>query len=254
MAHPFQLKELGHLLTDGPDHSANEEPEGVIRSLVCVTYYQVRDLSLRKLATVHKQKAGCVNRSISLYQLPLILGNDNLPDAPGHFPFHQAGVPVLFLTARAEEADRITGLESGGDDYLGKPFSLRELLLRVAAILKRYRWYEGPDSTGTLLRFGGNEVDFRTYVGTAWDGRRHELTHKEAMILKLLTECEGEVVSRERVLDVVWGYEVYPSTRTIDNFILRLRKRFERDSDAPLHFHTVRGVGYRFTKDPGFTP
>jgi len=164
------------------------------------------------------------------------------------------GVPVLFLTARAEEADRIAGLESGGDDYLAKPFSLRELLLRVAAILKRYRWYEGPGAAGTRLRFGGNEVDFRTYVGTAWDGRRHELTHKEAMILKLLAECEGEVVSRERVLDVVWGYEVYPSTRTIDNFILRLRKRFERDSEAPLHFHTVRGVGYRFTSDPGFTP
>ncbi|MCB9825336.1 MAG: response regulator transcription factor [Planctomycetota bacterium] len=189
----------------------------------------------------------------------LVLLDVMLPRLDGYTVCRKAreegiGVPVLFLTARAEEADRITGLESGGDDYLGKPFSLRELLLRVAAILKRYRWYEGPDSTGTLLRFGGNEVDFRTYVGTAWDGRRHELTHKEAMILKLLTECEGEVVSRERVLDVVWGYEVYPSTRTIDNFILRLRKRFERDSDAPLHFHTVRGVGYRFTKDPGFTP
>ncbi|MCA9729776.1 MAG: winged helix-turn-helix domain-containing protein, partial [Candidatus Eisenbacteria bacterium] len=77
---------------------------------------------------------------------------------------------------------------------------------------------------------------------------RHELTHKEAMILKLLTECEGEVVSRERVLDVVWGYEVYPSTRTIDNFIVRLRQRFEPNPDTPVYLHTVRGVGYRFTR------
>ncbi len=164
------------------------------------------------------------------------------------------GVPVLFLTARAEEADRIEGLECGADDYLGKPFSLRELLLRVAAILKRYRWYEDPSGPPSLLRFGGAEVDFRTYVATARDGRRHELTHKEAMILKLLAECEGEVVSRDRILTVVWGYEVYPSTRTIDNFILRLRKRFERDPEDPRHFHTIRGIGYRFTKEPGFQP
>jgi two-component system alkaline phosphatase synthesis response regulator PhoP len=163
-------------------------------------------------------------------------------------------VPVLFLTARSEEADRVQGLESGGDDYLGKPFSLRELLLRIAAILKRYRWYEAEGGASHTLRFAGGEVDFRTYVGVAWDGTHHELTHKEAMILKLLAECEGEVVARERVLDVVWGYEVFPSTRTIDNFILRLRKRFERDPEDPQHFHTVRGVGYRFTREPGFTP
>ena len=163
-------------------------------------------------------------------------------------------VPVLFLTARSDEEDRVQGLESGGDDYLAKPFSLRELLLRIAAILKRYRWYVSDGAAPHTVRFGGSEVDFRTYVGVAWDGTRHELTHKEAMILRLLAECEGEVVARERILDVVWGYEVFPSTRTIDNFILRLRKRFERDPESPQHFHTVRGVGYRFTRDAGFTP
>ena len=158
-------------------------------------------------------------------------------------------VPVLFLTARADAEDRVAGLESGGDDYLGKPFALRELLLRIAAILKRYRWYEGDDTQ--RLRFGGNHVDFRTYRASAWDGRTHELTHKEAMILKLLAARAGEVVAREAILDQVWGYEVFPSTRTIDNFILRLRKRFEREADAPRHFHTIRGVGYRFTTEAG---
>jgi two-component system alkaline phosphatase synthesis response regulator PhoP len=156
-------------------------------------------------------------------------------------------VPVLFLTVKGDAADRIRGFEAGGDDYLAKPFHLKELLLRVAAILKRTRWYE---ESGAELAFGGNGIDFHTYHARSWDGDEHELTHKEAMILKVLSEHEGAVVTREEILDRVWGYEVFPSTRTIDNFIARLRKRFERNPEAPAHFHTVRGVGYRFTSDP----
>ena len=155
--------------------------------------------------------------------------------------------PVLFLTVKGEPADRIRGLEAGGDDYLPKPFHLRELLLRIAAILRRSAWYQDAADT---LAFGGNEVDFRTYRGRAWDGSDHALTHKEAMILKALAERADEVVGREEILEKVWGFEVYPSTRTIDNFIVRLRRRFERNADAPRHFHTVRGVGYRFTAQP----
>ena len=157
-------------------------------------------------------------------------------------------VPILFLTARGAADDRIRGLEAGGDDYLAKPFHLRELLLRVAAILRRRTWYGQAAAAGSVVSFAGNEVDFRTYRGRAWDGQEHALTQKEAMILKALSEREGEVVSREDLLEKVWGYEVFPSTRTIDNFIVRLRRRFERDPEAPRHFHTVRGVGYRFTR------
>lgn len=155
--------------------------------------------------------------------------------------------PVLFLTVKGEPADRIRGLEAGGDDYLAKPFHLKELLLRVAAILRRTDWYN--QSTASLS-FGGNEIDFRTYHARAWDGSEHALTHKEAMIMKMLAEHLGAIVPREDILDKVWGYEVFPSTRTIDNFIVRLRRRFERDPEAPKHFHTVRGVGYRFTHEP----
>ena len=155
--------------------------------------------------------------------------------------------PVLFLTVRGAAEDRIRGLEAGGDDYLAKPFHLRELLLRITAILRRTAWYEEPGAQET---FGGNEVDFRTYRAHAWDGTEHSLTHKEAMILKFLAERADTVVGREEILDKVWGFEVFPSTRTIDNFIVRLRKRFERDPEAPAHFHTVRGVGYRFTTAP----
>ena len=153
--------------------------------------------------------------------------------------------PVLFLTVKAAATDRVEGLAAGGDDYMAKPFHLDELLLRVAAIIKRTAWYTRPASTP--LEFGGNTVDFETYRATAWDGTAHELTHKEAMILRVLAEHADHVVTREAILDQVWGYEIFPSTRTVDNFIVRLRKRFERNPESPDHIHTVRGVGYRFT-------
>jgi two-component system alkaline phosphatase synthesis response regulator PhoP len=158
--------------------------------------------------------------------------------------------PVLFLTVKGAPEDRVRGFEAGGDDYLLKPFHLQELLLRVAAILRRSRWY---GQAATALEFGGNRIDFKTYQADAWDGSEHSLTHKEAMILKMLAERATETITREEILDRVWGYEVFPSTRTIDNFIVRLRKRFERNPDEPHHFHTVRGVGYRFTAEPEST-
>ena len=154
--------------------------------------------------------------------------------------------PVMFLTVKDAPEDRIRGLEAGGDDYLAKPFHLKELLLRVAAILRRGQWYA---RAGQTLGFNGNSIDFLTYHAEAWDGTGHTLTQKEAMILKFLAEQDGATVPREDILDRVWGYEVYPSTRTIDNFIVRLRKRFERNPEVPEHFHTVRGVGYRFTRE-----
>jgi len=156
--------------------------------------------------------------------------------------------PVLFLTARGDPADRVRGLEAGGDDYLAKPFHLQEFLLRVRAILRRWEWYRSVSATTAtaVLRFGGNEVDFRAFRARSWNGEPQELTEKEAMILKVLAEHTGQIVSREDLLERVWGYDVFPSTRTVDNFILRLRKRFERDPAAPRHFLTVWGVGYRF--------
>jgi two-component system alkaline phosphatase synthesis response regulator PhoP len=156
--------------------------------------------------------------------------------------------PVLFLTARGDPQDRIHGLEAGGDDYLAKPFHLHEFLLRVRAILRRWEWYQTASASpaGAVLRFGGNEVDFRAFRARSFTGATQELTEKEAMILKVLAEHPGEIVSREDLLERVWGYDVFPSTRTVDNFILRLRKRFERDPAQPKHFLTVWGVGYRF--------
>ena len=161
--------------------------------------------------------------------------------------------PVLFLTARGDPADRVRGLEAGGDDYLAKPFHLQEFLLRVRAILRRWDWYRSASATAdtAMLRFGGNDVDFRVFRARAWTGEAQELTEKEAMILKVLAEHTGQIVSREDLLERVWGYDVFPSTRTVDNFILRLRKRFERDPANPRHFLTVWGVGYRFLIEGG---
>jgi two-component system alkaline phosphatase synthesis response regulator PhoP len=155
--------------------------------------------------------------------------------------------PILFLTAKGGVDDRIRGLEAGGDDYLPKPFHLQELLLRVRVILRRWSWYAETAPTDDMLAFDGNEFDFRTFRGRSFNGSSQQLTQKEALILKALAERQGEVVSREELLEKAWGYELYPSSRTVDNFILRLRKRFEPDPERPRHFHTVRGVGYRFT-------
>jgi two-component system alkaline phosphatase synthesis response regulator PhoP len=157
--------------------------------------------------------------------------------------------PTLFLTAKGTADDRIRGLEAGGDDYLSKPFHLRELLLRVAAILRRRTRYDALTALEPVVRFGGNEFDFRSFRGRSWDNAEQVLTQKEAMILKVLAEREGQVVWRDEILEKVWGSDVLPSTRTVDNFIVRLRKRFERDPERPRHFHTVRGVGYRYTSN-----
>ena len=164
----------------------------------------------------------------------------------------QAGneVPVLFLTARSDPDDRIRGLAAGGDDYLPKPFRLEELLLRVAAILRRSR--PSDSDPPPPLTFGESEVDLVRYVGRGPDGAKHFLTSKEAAILRLLTDREGEVVSRNEILDRVWGAGFYPTDRTIDNFVLRLRRRFETDPHRPQYFHTVRGAGYLFTREPRF--
>jgi two-component system alkaline phosphatase synthesis response regulator PhoP len=155
-------------------------------------------------------------------------------------------VPILFLTARSSQDDRVRGLELGGDDFLGKPFDLRELMLRVRAILKRSSWYQAPSSAGELLVLGPARVDFKRYVAQL-EGREVQLSQKETMILRCLAEKPGEVVSRTEILDRVWGYNAFPTERTIDNFIVRLRRLLEPDPQAPRYIHTVRGTGYRLT-------
>lgn len=158
-------------------------------------------------------------------------------------------LPVLILSARADGQDRILGLRKGADDYLGKPFHLEELLLRIQRLVGMRRQSRDATPTEDACRFDGNLVDFRAQQAVNHRGESIELSLKETLLLRLLTSNPGEVVSRERILQSVWGYQVYPTTRTIDNFILAFRKYFERDSRHPRHFLSVRGVGYRFQPD-----
>jgi two-component system, OmpR family, alkaline phosphatase synthesis response regulator PhoP len=154
---------------------------------------------------------------------------------------------VLFLSAKGAAPDRIEGLEAGGDDYLSKPVHLRELLLRVAAMLRRNAWLGAPLETGRVYEFGGHRVDFQSWTVTLADGRTETLGEREMTLLKLFIEEHDRVISRDEILDRVWGADQYPSTRTVDNFMVRLRKLFEPDPARPRYWHTVWGVGYKFT-------
>jgi two-component system alkaline phosphatase synthesis response regulator PhoP len=155
-------------------------------------------------------------------------------------------VPILFLTAKATDADRLLGLKVGADDYIAKPFLLEELILRIHGIFRRQEWYSVAPVDQEVFRFGNNEVNFLTYEATT-NGRTVSLTEKECMLMKLLVERRDQVVSREEILERVWGYRFSTSSRTIDNFIVRLRRYFETDPKNPQYIHSVRGVGYRFT-------
>lgn len=155
-------------------------------------------------------------------------------------------VPILFLSARNRAEDRIAGLKKGADDYLTKPFNLEELQLRVNNLMNR----KGQSSAATQysikeFTFGDNHVNFEKHEAKGVNGT-FGLTKKEVLLLKLLIEHRNEVVSREKILQTVWGYSVYPSTRTIDNFILSFRKYFEADPRNPRYFNAIRGVGYIF--------
>ena len=153
-------------------------------------------------------------------------------------------IPILFLTAKNSSADRINGLKIGADDYLTKPFNLEELLLRVQNLLRRST--KTTDGNGlTEYQIGDKKINF-SQLEIIKGEEVIRLTRKEALLLKLLIEKRNEVVSREHILETVWGYDIYPSTRTIDNFIVSFRKYFEKDPGNPQFFQSVRGIGYRF--------
>ncbi len=154
-------------------------------------------------------------------------------------------VPVLMLTARSEEADRVRGLDIGGDDYVTKPFSVPELMARVRALLRRASAASGvPD----MLSFGQAEVDYRRYAAQH-RGQPVEMTRKEFALLRFLASRADTVVTRDEILNKVWGFESYPVTRTVDNHISSLRAKLEADPARPVHIQTVHGVGYKFVPD-----
>lgn len=157
-------------------------------------------------------------------------------------------IPILILSAKNTSADRVLGLKKGADDYLTKPFNLEELLLRVNKLIHKNKKLQDKSSVGNTYSFGNNIIDFKAQEANTRNGQKIQLSKKETMLLKLLIENKNEVVPREKILQAVWGYNVYPTTRTIDNFILNFRKYFEDDSRNPKFFHSVRGVGYKYAE------
>ncbi len=157
-------------------------------------------------------------------------------------------LPILILTARTGEKDRVEGLGLGADDYLTKPFNLDEFLLRVKGMLRRSEWYRPGPAQGGRYAFGSNEVDLKSHRARTPQGEL-PLTDLEVRMLRTFFQREGEILSRAELLRAVWGISPDTETRTLDNFIVRMRKYFEPDPANPIHFLTVRGRGYRFVRE-----
>lgn len=183
----------------------------------------------------------------------LIILDVMLPEMDGYtlcqkIRLENTQVPIIFLTAKGAGDERIQGLKLGADDYLAKPFNLEELLLRIHSLIRRRGKTHEERSEINTYRFGKSEINFLTFDVIGTDSVKRRLPKREIQLLKLLIERKNEVVSREDILKHVWEYDVYPSTRTIDNYIVNFRKYFEENPREPKHFFSVRGVGYKFSE------
>ncbi len=174
-----------------------------------------------------------------------------LPEMDGYMVcenirLHDQNIPILFLSAKSTPSERIEGLKKGGDDYITKPFELEELLIRIKKLLdKRDKMFSNEKALPNIFHFGNNWVNFDSHQAQGIEGKI-DLTKKETLLIKLLIENKNTVVSREHILKVVWDYNVIPNTRTVDNFMLNLRKYFEEDPKNPVFFQSSRGIGYKF--------
>lgn len=219
------------------------EDEENIRDLVKL------NLELENFEVVVTANGRDALKLVSGQHFDLILLDVMLPEMDGfqiceQIRLSDLQIPIIFLTAKEGSNDRIQGLKNGADDYVVKPFVFEELLLRINNLLKRSA--KSPENTATVFSFGKYQINFITYEAIGNEGK-FQLTKKEAMLLKLLIDRKNQVVSRQQILQSVWGYDVYPSTRTIDNFILKFRRNFEEDTREPIHFHAIRGIGYKFS-------
>jgi two-component system, OmpR family, alkaline phosphatase synthesis response regulator PhoP len=180
--------------------------------------------------------------STGLVLLDVMLPEINGFDLFKEFKKINPDVPVIFLTAKGQTADKISGLKLGADDYIVKPFELEELLLRIRNVMKRNAT---PESQ--LFTFGDCSINFETFEVKDVNGKTITLSRREIGLLKLLTTKENKVISRDEIIEALWDPNENASSRTIDNYILSFRKYFEKNPKEPKHFHSVRGVGYKFT-------
>lgn len=188
------------------------------------------------------------NKHIDLVVLDLMLPDSHGIDLCQRMRETSPQLPILILTALGEEQSRVKGLQAGADDYLSKPFNLEEFLLRVSGMLKRSSWYQPDFDRDKSYRFGSNSVDLKNLQAVTVNGTIR-LTELEGRMLETFFANAGETLTRAELLKSVWGMAEDTETRTLDNFIVRLRKYFEQDPANPRHFQTVRGRGYRFIKE-----
>jgi two-component system, OmpR family, alkaline phosphatase synthesis response regulator PhoP len=157
--------------------------------------------------------------------------------------------PLMFISAKSSSKERIEGLKAGAQDYLPKPFDLEELLLRVKNLIAQKDAASTALFESNIFEFEGGRIFFDAFEIIDHRGVQQKISKKEMMLLKLMISKKGQAISREEIMDVVWGYDIFTSSRTIDNLITNFRKYFEEDSKNPKFFHSVRGIGYKFTTD-----
>lgn len=220
------------------------EDEEHLRSVICL------NLELEGYKVEIAETGEEAIQKYSKNSFDLIILDVMLPEIDGyavceHIRLKDKDTPIMFLSARSSTEERKKGLKLGADDYLPKPFDLEELLLRVKRLIQRGKGKMDAD-VQDMYEIGKAELNFKTFVikEIATDKER-ELSQREMMFLKLLIARNGEAVSRNEILDIVWGGSETPSTRTIDNFIVQFRKDFEEDPKTPKHFKSIHGVGYR---------
>ncbi|MBT8231352.1 MAG: response regulator transcription factor [Saprospiraceae bacterium] len=187
------------------------------------------------------------NEYFDLAILDLMLPFVNGMDVLTRHRLKNTEMPIIIISAKDTSSDRIKGLKNGADDYLTKPFEIEELLIRIQNLLKRTQ-DDAVDIVEGIYTFGTNSINFKTHVGRN-NAHTFDMSSKEISIIKLLIINRNQVVSRQDILKSVWGYDVFPSTRTIDNFIAALRKHFEEDPKKPQYIKSVHGVGYKFVSD-----
>jgi two-component system alkaline phosphatase synthesis response regulator PhoP len=187
-------------------------------------------------------KAGSFNPDLVI--LDVMLPKKNGFDVCRELRTRSTSLPIVMLTARSAETDKVLGLELGADDYVTKPFSITELLARVRAVLRR-AGTQRQAGTADLVHIGDIEIDFKLHQARRGNSRI-EFTAREFDLLRYFVQHTGRVVTREQILNEVWGYEEFPTTRTIDNFVAKLRQKIERAPHAPEHILTIHGSGYKF--------
>ena len=204
--------------------------------------YEVTSIQNGRVAFDLSKKMDSYQLIILDVMLPEVSGLDICKEVRKH-----SAVPILFLSAKGTTEDRIAGLKLGGNDYLSKPFDLEELLLRVHNLTIKPTLFnlKGP----SVLNIGSKEVNFETFeVKDLVTNVVFTLSKKEIELLRFFSEKENIVISRDEILDRIWGEDQFPTSRTIDNYILSFRKLFENDPKSPEYFHSIRAVGYKFTR------